>query len=769
MLRFLICTSLIIVCSGVLSAEPQLAALRGAVADPAGLPVEKASVSATLATQDVGQTVRTDSNGTFSLPLTFGRYRIRVEADGFRTDSRIVDFTRGGEKIAIQLQIEEQRETVTVTETVGYQALLPSATRTPTVLLDVPQAISVVTQDLIRDQSMQNMADVVRYVPGITMAQGEGHRDAPVIRGNVTTSDFYVNGVRDDVQYLRDLYNVERVEAVKGANALTFGRGGGGGVINRVTKSAALAPIREISLQGGTFGNRRFTADFGHNWGDKAAVRINGLYENSRNFRHDFDLERYGVTPSALLRPTERTQIRLSYEHFHDGRVVDRGIPSFDGRPAPAHRSTFFGDPENSNASATVNAGSAVVEHQAGAWSLRNSTTVGDYDKFYQNILPGAVSSDLARVTLTGYNNATVRRNVFNQTDATAILRTGRVRHTILVGAEFGRQRSGNFRNTAYFDNSTSIQVPFLYPNVQTSPVFRQSSSDADNRPVVNVGATFVQDQIELSRHLQIVAGLRYDRFDMDFRNNRNGEELGRVDDLVSPRLGVVVKPVDQLSLYGSYSVSYLPSSGDQFSSLNATTQTLKPQKFSNYEIGAKLDVNRRLSVTSAVYRLDVTNTTARDPNDASRIVQTGGQRTNGFEFGLNGNITSRWLVSGGYAVQNAFISSPTTAASLGAKVALVPRHSLSFWNNYRLTPRWGVGLGLIHQAELFAAIDNRVTLPSFTRADGATFFEITEKVRLQVNVENLFDTTYYPTAHNNNNILPGAARTIRTGLIARF
>ncbi len=496
---------------------------------------------------------------------------------------------------------------------------------------------------------------------------------------------------------------------------------------------------------------------------------MNGVYENSRNFRHDFELERYGINPSVLFRPSQRTQFRFSYERFHDERVVDRGIPSADGRPSPAHRSTFFGDPDNSNARATVNAGSAVVEHQAGLWSLRNTTTVGDYDKFYRNILPGSVSNDLALVTLSGYDNATVRRNVFNQTDATAILRTGRLRHTVLIGGEFGRQRSDNFRRTAFFDDATTIQVPFLYPNVRTSPLFRQSSSDADNRPVVNVGAAFVQDQIEISRHLQVVAGVRYDRFDMDFRNNRSGEQFGRVDDLVSPRLGLVVKPVEQLSIYGSYSVSYMPSSGEQFASLNATTQTLKPQKFSNYEFGAKMDLNRRLSITSAVYRLDTTNTTARDPNDAALLVQTGSQRTNGFEVGLNGNVTSRWLVSGGYAVQDAFISSPTTAASLGAKVALVPRHSLSLWNNYRLTSRWGVGLGLIHQAELFAAIDNRVTLPSFTRADGATFFEVTEKVRFQVNVENLFDTTYYPTAHNNNNILPGAARTLRSGLTVRF
>ncbi|MEZ5352100.1 MAG: TonB-dependent siderophore receptor [Bryobacteraceae bacterium] len=600
------------------------------------------------------------------------------------------------------------------------------------------------------------------------MEQGEGHRDAPVIRGNATTADFYVNGIRDDVQYLRDLYNVERVEAVKGANALTFGRGGGGGVINRVTKGAGFSPLREVTLQGGTFSNRRGTADFGHAFGETIGIRMNGVYENSDGFRHGFNLERYGIAPSVIWKPAGSTQVRVGYERFRDARTVDRGIPSFAGGPAPAHRSTFFGDPDASHALASIHLGNAVVEHQAGAWNLRNATMVGDYDKFYQNIFPGAVSADLSSVSLAGYNNATVRRNVFNQTDATAIVHTGRFRHTILTGMEFGRQRSVNFRNTAYFGSSTSLAAPFADPTVRAGAHFRQSASDADNVPEAHVAAAFAQDQIELSRHVQLVAGLRFDRFRMDFHNNRGGADLTRTDGMVSPRLGLVVKPAGQLSLYSSYSVSYLPSSGDQFSSLSATTQTLEPQKFTNYEAGAKMDV-RRLSLTAAVYRLERTNTTAPDPNNPARIVQTGSQRTNGFEAGVNGSLTRRWQIAGGYSTQDAYIRSATTAAPAGARVALVPRHSFSVWNNYRVLPRWSMGLGVIRQASSFTGIDNTVRLPAFTRADAATFVDLTETVRLQFNLENAFDVTYYPTAHGNNNILPGSARTLRAALVARF
>jgi catecholate siderophore receptor len=224
-----------------------------------------------------------------------------------------------------------------------------------------------------------------------------------------------------------------------------------------------------------------------------------------------------------------------------------------------------------------------------------------------------------------------------------------------------------------------------------------------------------------------------------------------------------------QLSIYGSYSVSYLPSSGEQFASLDATTRNLKPEKFNNYETGLKWDFTRRLSLTTALYRLDRTNTTAPDPNTPGLLVQTGSQRTNGLEVSLNGSLLSRWTVAGGYAWQDAFLSSRTTAGLPGQKIAIVPSHSLSFWNNFRLLPRLSAGLGIIRQGDMFAGIDNRVVLPSFTRLDTGLFYSLTEGVRLQANAENILNTTYYPTAHNNNNILPGSPFALRLGLIIGF
>ena len=204
-----------------------------------------------------------------------------------------------------------------------------------------------------------------------------------------------------------------------------------------------------------------------------------------------------------------------------------------------------------------------------GAATLRNRTLFGAYDRGYQNYVPGAASSDGTMVALSAYNNATNRQNLFNQTDLTWVGATGRVRHTVLVGAEAGRQWTDNFRNTGYFDNTaTSILVPFDAPTISTPITFRQSATDADNHVGTGVAAAYVQDQVELSRHVQLVGGVRFDRFDLTYHNNRNDDTIGRIDNLVSPRAGIVYKPIVPLSIYGSYTVSYLPSSGDQFSSL---------------------------------------------------------------------------------------------------------------------------------------------------------------------------------------------------------
>ena len=690
----------------------------------------------------------------------------------FTSERTVVLQSRGDAAVAAQT-LEGVRVLAKASRRSGYDvAGSRTATKTITPLRDVPQSVTVVSRALMADQAMRGMADVVRYVPGVTMGQGEGNRDQPTIRGNATTADFFVDGVRDDVQYFRDVYNLERVEALKGSNAMTFGRGGGGGVLNRVTKEARFDPVHEISLQGGSYSDRRASMDLGQPLVPGIAARINGMYESSDLFRDGFTLRRSGINPTLLIAPrAKRTALAIGYEYFQDRRTADRGIPSFNGRPLDTRVSTFFGDPDLSYADITAQTATATLTHRRGSrLQLRNRTHYAFYDKFYQNVFPGAVTAAGDRVSISAYNTASPRRNLFNQTDVIYALSTGPVVHTLLAGVEIGRQSSTNYRETGFFNNSaSSVSAPIADPTIATPLTFRQNATDADNRVTSTASSVYLQDQIALSSHWQFIGGLRYEHFDVSHVNYRTDSTTRRADQMLSPRAGLVYKPVDHVSVYGSLGVSFLPSAGDQFSGLTNVTKTLEPERFANYEIGAKWDVADRLAITTAAYRLNRTNTRATDPANPSRIVQTGSQRTKGVEVGLVGSVTSAWQVAGGYSNQTAVITSATTAAPAGANVPLVPRNTLSLWNRYQLTRAIGAGAGVVHRARMFAAIDNKVVLPAYTDVDVALFAKLGRSLRAQANVENIFNVRYYVSAHSNNNISPGSPRAVRVSLTTSF
>ena len=642
-----------------------------------------------------------------------------------------------------------------------------SATKTDTPLVDVPQAATVVTEELIRDQAMTSLPEVLRYVPGAGVAQGEGNRDTAVMRGNSTTADFFVDGMRDDVQYIRDIYNIERVEALKGPNAMIFGRGGSGGIINRVTKQANGREGGALTLQYGNWDRKRGTLDWQTRMGERAAFRVNGVVEESESFRDGFELSRRGINPVMRFELAERTQLDLSYEYFNDERVADRGVPSLDGRPLDTDPSTFFGSPGLSPVTARVDAFDATLTHDfTGGAQLRNHFRWADYDKFYQNVFPTGLvraGDGSLQATLSAYNQHTDRRNWFNQTDLVWQAQTGSVRHTLLAGAEFGRQDTANLRMNGSFPGSNRVPVsnPIYTGDVLFTPN-RQNDSQAD------IAAFYLQDQIEFSPKWMAVVGLRHDRFKIDMTDISGGQRLHSNDSMWSPRAGLIFKPRADMSIYGSYSMTFQPRAGEQLTSLSSSTAALEPEKFVNKELGWKWEVSDSISLSVAAYQLDRQNVAVTDPQDPTRMILVDGQRARGVEIGLAGRINERWQVMGGYAWQDGeILGDPATNAQAGNTLAQLPRNSASLWNRFDITPSFGVGVGVIHRGSFYASVDNAVTVPGFTRFDGALYWNASKQIQLQLNIENLLDRKYFASAHSNQNISPGAPRGAT--LTARF
>lgn len=636
-------------------------------------------------------------------------------------------------------------------------------TKTETPPVDIPQALTVISADLIADQAFRSMADVVRYTPGVLIGQGEGHRDQITLRGNNTTADFFLDGVRDDVQYYRSLYNLERIEILKGPNALIFGRGGGGGVVNRVLKRPLDENLAGAFAAIDTFGGFEFAADVNRTIGDAAGFRVNAFYEKGRNHRDVYELERYATNPTVRAELGAATRLDLSYEFAHDERVVDRGVPSLDGRPLEGFDNTFFGAPGVNTARFDGHFASLGLSHEfSEALTGDIRLAYGNFDKVYRNAFP-ATAVTAGAVGVEAYEDPTKRRNFFAQGNLIWKTDTGPVGHTILVGAEAGDQRTRNERINGFFDSGVPTTssgrrtlVPFADPFLIPPPTFRAGPGNRAVLSEADVYSAYVQDQAKIGEHVEIVAGARLDRFDLALSDLLGSPSFERRDDVVSPRAALILKPSRNASLYGSYSRSFLPQSGDQFLSLDASLATLEPEKFDNLEFGAKWDLTPSLSATAAVYRLDRENTRAPGATPGS-IVLTGAQRSRGLEVGLVGSITDRLSVLAGYAWQDAEITQTTSAAPSGRNVAQVPRHHVTAWGRYDFSERFGVGLGIQRQTQSFASITNAVILPSFTRVDAAIYVGVGERLEAQVNIQNLLNADYFPTAHNDNNITTGA------------
>lgn len=653
----------------------------------------------------------------------------------------------------------------------GYKANNSvTATKTDTPLLDVPQSISVVTRERLDDQAQRSMADVLRYVPGTTVGQGEGNRDQITLRGQNTTADFFLDGARDDVQYYRSLYNIERVEILKGPFALIFGRGGSGGIINRVQKTPtaeALSASGTASIN--TFGAWDIAADINTPISGNAAFRLNANYESLDNHREFFGGERYAINPYFAV-DLGQWKMGLSYEYVHDDRVTDRGVPSIatvvgePNRPISGYDSTFFGTPGVNRAGLEAHIFKTRLDGEL-ADDLNWSTTVlyGDYDKFYVNVFAnGAATSQTGSVALSSYIDPTKRQNFIAQTNLVWDVKVGSVGNKILLGLEYGDQESSNQRRNGTLSSNTLNLANIVYPTVTFGSLARHTESS------VQFTSAYAQDQISVGEHVDVVVGLRYDRFEI------KGTDLigtprpfARTDEKVSPRIGLILKPQETISIYGSYSQSFLPRSGDQFLTMTANQANLAPEKFTNYELGAKWDIRPDLNVTLAMFQLDRTNATTPNPNNVTATINIGETRTKGVEFALTGRITPQWQMSGGYTYQDAQLR-----GNGFVRLAQVPEHQFAFWNRYDFTGNVGAGLGVVRQSSQFAAIRtaaNTTRLPGFTRLDAALFLKADEQVELQVNIENLLDEQYFSDAHNNNNITPGAPINARFTARVKF
>jgi len=653
-----------------------------------------------------------------------------------------------------------------------------NALKAPTPIIDVPQSLSIVTADQILERGFDSIGDVINYIPGVTNSQGEGHRDAIVFRGVRSTADFFVDGVRDDVQYYRSLYNLEQVEILRGPNALLFGRGGTGGVLNRVTKKGVIGD-RFNDYQAGidSFGGFDVALDSNFDVSDNAAIRINAYYESLENHRDFYDGDNYGINPTARIALSPATTLDLSYEYANHERFIDRGIPTGDnGEPVEALKDITFGDPDLNTAEFEAHILRANVQHTFNE-NLKGNVTVvyGDYDKLYQNFYASGYTQSTNIVQLDGYVDTTQRQRFTLAGNLVSEFETGSIGHTIIGGVEFIDTSNDNDRFNPVFSSTGNDRETFLATRPLTfrngagvnaaGDAVTMTFSDINDRNEAEVQVTsfYVQDQIEVNQYVDILLGARFDSFEIDVTDTEDPTapiSRSRTDEEISPRLGVIVKPQENISLYASYSESFLPRSGGQYASLSDSTEQLDPDIFEQAEIGVKWDFFERLSLTAAYFQNEQTRTQRNQDDDGFETAR--GLKVDGFEVQLQGELTDYWFISAGY-------SNLSGETSTGAEPRELPEQTFSIWNNFEVNEKLGFGIGATYQDEALIRDGSTLTLPSFTRVDAAAYYDFSDDLRIQLNVENLTDEVYFPTSHSTHQATVGAPLNAKVKISGKF
>jgi catecholate siderophore receptor len=675
-----------------------------------------------------------------------------------------------------------------------------NALKTPTPIINVPQSLSIVTDEDVRKKGFKEIGDIVRYTPGINTSLGEGHRDAVVFRGVRSTADFYQDGVRDDVQYYRPLYNVEQVEVLRGPNALLFGRGGTGGIINRVSKKAVNGQdFKTVDIGIDSFGATDLAADVNTNLSDSVAFRLNVHSDSLENHRDFYNGDRFGINPTVNIAVDADTDLDLSYEYIDHERFIDRGIPTANGEPVKALSDIVFGDKDGNLNTVEASVLRAVLSHRfsdstKGSLSLTSSS----FEKMYQNTYANSYELDTNIVEMDGYHDPTERDNLILSASLVNELNFGNMTHTILTGFESVKTDNTNKRFNTYWttndcayrdegDNYFYDQESFKVSNPMdfsvnaseaataveyTNSCALKSSTETD----ISVSSFYIQDQIEVTDNLIVLLGGRYDKFDIKVDDIKKNSSAARVDTEFSPRFGLIYKPQNNVSLYYSYSESFAPRSGEQYKKLTGgaagSGETLKPDYYESAEIGFKLDLNKSLSLTSAYFESE--SEIADYDGTSSDYITERGLSVEGFELELKGQVNDNLNVAFSYSNVNG-------ETAKGGQPREIPESTYSIWTTYDVSPNFGWALGVIHQGESFVSDDDAIkqdkegiddpveVLPAYTRVDAAVYYTIADDLKLQLNIENLSDEVYFPHSHSTHQVAVGEARSARLSLSKTF
>ena len=707
----------------------------------------------------------------------------------------------------------------------GIRGYMPPSqagvSRYTTPLLNTPQTVNVVSQQLMQDQRTTSVTDALRNVPGITFTAGESgvQGDNINIRGYTARNDIYRDGIRDPGWYARDAFSVDRVEVYKGPSSFAFGRGSTGGVVNIVSKLPQARDFYTVEATGTSANGKRVVTDFSKTFGDITTRLAMVGYDTDVAGRDAAQIKRYGFAPSVAWQVTDQTRNTLAYVYQNDDNIADRGIPMLPGsyfgtsyrQPAPVPRNTYYGvltpgqdDVEQTQAHSLINK----FEHEfAPGLKLTNTTGYSNVERFNRtrpvqisnlgtatsnlwsssvggtrlaspgNPLTGATALSNVWIANTNhFQNQTNNQLISNVTDVNAKFATGWLQHNVLVGMEWSREDREQFRTTFTDNYRVNVANPDPYVLGTLSPTTAATVSDANTR------GFYIQDQMKVTEWLELLGGVRYDVFKANadtysFNRLTGGAatpavaptSLNSNTDFLSYRAGVVLHPTANSSVYYMRGTSANPPA--EFTTITNGQQSLAPVESEVDEIGAKADLlNNRLNVSAAIFRIKKKNDYEnRGTTAAPDYVAIGTSQVEGFEIGATGKLTDQWSLSGGYAYLKSQLLDSLTSTNVGNQLAMTPTNSFSVFTTYDLDRQWTIGGGAFYVDSRFTSVTNDARIPDYWRFDAMAAYKVDRNLTLQFNIYNIADKYYYDSAAGAGFAVPGQGRYVSLSGRASF
>lgn len=668
-----------------------------------------------------------------------------------------------------QVVVEGQRQ--------HYRSLsVTGATKTDTLLKDLPQSVRVLTSDLLNEAGVTTLAGALDLASSISRQSNLGGLwDSYAMRGFTGDpnfgSDFMVNGFSSSRGYngLRDSANTESIEILKGPASALYGRGEPGGTVNIVTKKPRFVASQAVQFGVDSHGLRRTSVDVTGPASANVAYRLNAALESGGSFRDSIDSERMQVTPSLLWQIGDATTLSYEVEAVKQRTPFDRGVVAVGGELGMMPNSRFLGEPADGKVRIESLGQQLFVRHEINsAWSLQGGLSYRDSSLYGYSSQAYQIEPDGRTLRRQRRLNDWQGRDRSARIELLGRIATGPVTHNLLAGIDgyaFDDDRVQQRRNpSAEFPHAIDIYAP-VHGSVP-APLALSASTDEAQRS----RAIYLQDQFDLSSQWKALLGVRRDSYEQTVSNRILVRANDHAQHATSPRIGLVYQPTSTLSLYASAAKGFRPNSG-----ISLDNQAFAAESSRAVEVGAKLDSrDGKLSTTVALYRITKDNVLTVDPRNTDFSVPAGAVASKGVEVDMAGELARNVRLSLAYAYTDAVVTRGDNTIITGSRFANVPRHSATLL----VTPRFAlgsatvlVGGGVSYVGERMGdvAASSSFTLPAYTTARLVAAWMLDTRLAVTLNVDNLFNRQYYASSYSPLWVTPGALRTVRLNLRYRF